>query len=441
MKKSIYIFHRDFRIYDNHTLKKATNESDIVYPIFIITPEQINNNKYFSSRSASFMAGCLLDLATHISLCIFSGHTIDVLTKLIKQHNITGIYHNKDVSPFAKQREIDIEKLCKQLNLSYYGGSDIFLHHSINLFNAKKKPYLKFTPFYNFAKSKIRINIVKLTPNELAKIKAISRDQQLSLLKKLQIPIIYKCTRTEALNRINNYPQNYLKTRDTPSIPTTQISAYLHYGIISPQETYDKLPTVLQRQLIWREFYLYISAYLHVCYSKKSHTLSSRNIKWKNNKEHFKKWCSGKTGIPWVDAGMRELNATGFMHNRLRMNVAIFLIFYLQIDWRWGEKYFAQNLIDYDYAQNLGNWLWCASWESFANPYFRIFSMEQQMRRFDSNADYVKKWIPELIDIPTKDLYNWPISCDKYKIKYPKPIITDLGQARQNGIKLFSKKT
>jgi deoxyribodipyrimidine photo-lyase len=324
------------------------------------------------------------------------------------------------------------------MDILYYGGFDVFLHQPANLLNAQNKPYLKFTPFYRFAKSKIRLNIIKLTSKELTKIKAISRNQNLQLLKKLQIPIIYKATRAEALNKLAHYPKHYLKTRDVPSIPTTQISAYLHYGIISPQEVYEKLPPVLQRQIIWREFYLYIAAFLHQDYSKKSRTLS-RNIKWKNNKDHFKKWCDGKTGIPWIDAGMRELNATGFMHNRLRMNVAMFLIFYLQIDWRWGEKYFAQHLIDYDYAQNSGNWMWCASWESFSNPYFRIFSMEQQMHRFDPDAKYIKKWVPELKNIPAKDLYNWPISCDKYKVKYPKPIITDLNQARQNGIMLFKR--
>ena len=196
------------------------------------------------------------------------------------------------------------------------------------------------------------------------------------------------------------------------------------------------------RQLFWREFYLYIIMYSHTDYSKKSKTLkkiNSGNITWKNSKTDFKKWCEGQTGIPWVDAGMRELNQTGYMQNRLRMNVAMFLVFYLQIDWKWGEKYFAQKLVDYDYCNNLGGWLWSSSWEVHSNDYFRVFSMSSQMYRFDPDGKYVKKWLPELENVYPKDLYDWPKNYIKYNIhNYPNPIISDIEQTRKNGIQLFS---
>jgi deoxyribodipyrimidine photo-lyase len=449
--KAIYLFNRDIRIQDNELLTNATQSAQIVYPIFIFTPKQVQSNKYINHHAITFMATSLLELSEQIPLCFFYGDNIEILEKLCKLNNIDVIFNNMDVTPFAIQRSKRIKDLCKKNNIDFIEGKDIFLGRHNLLTKKDGNPYLKFTPFYNNAVSKILKEEIIVKPN-LSVLHKISSSQNTNVAKKYinkkYLSSVFIPGRKSAENALNKFIKsdvNYLKTRDLPSLnSTSHLSAYLHHGVLGPVEIMNELKEnknnkEVVRQLIWREFYLYIIWMQHNDYSKKSRTISANNkIKWRKSTSDYKKWCEGKTGCPIVDAGMRELNETGYMQNRLRMIVAMYLTFYLQLDWTLGEKYFAQNLVDYDYCNNLGGWLWSSGWEVHSNEYYRVFSMSSQMKRFDNNADYVKKWIPELKEIPAKDLYDWDLNYTKYSnIKYVEPIFKNLGDARKDGLNIY----
>lgn len=465
---AIFLFNRDLRITDNKCFTDAINKYEVVYPIFIFTPEQIIKNPYYNPRSILFMCGLLKELYGTTPLCFFKGHTIDILTQLIHKYNIKAIFNNTDVSPYAQKRTADIAKLCKNNNAELIEGKDIFYGRDTpKLTKSDGRPYLKFTPFYNNAVNKVIKQTPLRTPN-LSKAKNIIKNRGINILESVAADakkkiknsaynnagtLIFAPSRQSALSLLNKFINNgltYSKTRDEPALnATTHLSAYLHFGAVSPIEVADKLKGTknykdIVKQLLWREFYIYIIWMQHTDYSKDSRTIQKNNkIKWRTAPNDFKHWCNGTTGCPIVDAGMRELNQTGYMQNRLRMIVAMYLIFHLQIDWRLGEKYFAQNLIDYDYCNNLGGWLWSASWEVHSNEYYRAFSMSSQMKRFDKDALYVKKWLPELSDVPTKYLYDWSANYKKYKavdnsinINYL-PIIDDMNKARAAGINKY----
>lgn len=434
MTKALYIFTRDLRIEDNKCLADAVMANDIVYPIFILTPQQVKNNPYYNKRAVNFMCKSIKELAKSIPLCIYENATIE---EIIKTTNINAIYINGDVSPFAVQREKHIAQICKQNSIKFYVGRDVYLCRSRELLRTNGKPYLKYTPFYDNARGHVRNeNIIRA--RNLHRLRPIG-SQNLSALSKYEFADTVcnpgRKAAIRALRTFCRHSRKYSQDHDYPAKSgTSHLAAYLHFGVLGPLEVARAVNRPdYTKQLLWREFYLYISKYTHPDYSKRSYTLS-RHIKWKNSVANFKKWCAGQTGCPIVDAGMRELNKTGYMHNRVRMIVAMYLVFYLQINWTWGEKYFAQNLCDYDYANNLGGWMWCASWESWSNDYFRIFSMSSQMHKYDHDAIYVKKWIPELQYVAPRDLYNWR---GDSSVAYAKPIIADLDAARANGIKWF----
>ena len=452
-KAAIYLFNRDIRIQDNECLTNAINYAHIVYPIFIFTNEQAVHNKYMNIRSLSFMASSLIELANQIPLCFFLGNNNEVIDKLIKSLNIDVLYNNIDVTPFAINRSNQIAALCKKNKIAFNQGNDIFIGRHINLTKSNGDPYLKYTPFYNNAKPYINRENIIAQP-KLTNLRQITQSQNLQIPKKyvlkyfpMTIFIPGRKAAEGALKKYTKTESNYLKMRDLPAKnSTTHLSAYLHFGILGPIEValtlkQNKNHKDIVRQLLWREFYLYIIWKQHTNYTKQSRTIMVNNkIQWRKSASDYKKWCSGETGCPIVDAGMRELNKTGYMQNRLRMIVAMYLTFYLKLDWRLGEKYFAQNLVDYDYCNNLGGWLWSASWEVHSNDYYRVFSMSSQMKRFDPDAEYVKKWAPELNDIPARELYDWDLNYVTYpNVKYPVPLIKNLSESRKKGINIYAK--
>lgn len=448
---ALFLFNRDLRIEDNVCLYLAVRNSRNVYPIFILTPKQINprENSYYNEKFVDFMCRTLYLLGKQIPLTIFMGETKEVIQKILSSNtNIKKLYNNLDVTPFAKNRTEQLAELCSKHKVEFVQGSDVFLgrENILQYPGLNKKDgsvYLKFTPFYNNAFPQVaKKNSVCPKIQDISKFKMLGKTQNLNILEKFFIKendlCPFKPGRKAAEETIKKYvltKVDYSKTRDLPYMnSTSHISAYLKLGILGPVEVMKAFEKTrngkdIIRQLFWREFYLYIIFYSHTDYSKKSKTLQKMNnkINWKNSKEDFKKWCTGNTGIPWVDAGMRELNNTGYMQNRLRMNVAMFLIFYLKIDWTWGEKYFAQKLVDYDYCNNLGGWLWSSSWEVHSNESYRVFSMIEQMKKYDAEAKYVKKWIPELGSVEPSDLYDWCKNRNKYSnLKYPEPVIKNL---------------
>jgi deoxyribodipyrimidine photo-lyase len=261
--------------------------------------------------------------------------------------------------------------------------------------NNKSDPYQVFTPFY---KKTLLLKVNKVQPLIVKRINVIKHIKTFDKHKYYIVndDIAVRGGREEALVRFKKIMTDYSKFRDYPGVDkTTKLSAYIKFGCVSIREVFNNYKNVkeLQRELIWREFYANILYYFpHVL--GKSFKQKYDNVKWTNNKEWFKKWCQGKTGYVMVDAGMNQLNKTGWMHNRLRMITAMFLTKDLLIDWRWGEKYFATKLVDYDPASNNGGWQWSASTGTDSQPYFRIFNPELQLKRYDKDYEYIRTWIP-----------------------------------------------
>ena len=399
MEINIFIFRRDFRIHDNLALNRLIKECENkgIYPMFIFNPVQIypKNNPYFSNNCVQFMIESLDDLDKNIHVNYYEGVDIDILSKLSSKYKIKSIAYNKDYSPFAIKRDSIIEEWANTNGIRIITEEDYTLYNMGTIQNNQNKPYQVFTPFY---KKSLTLNI-----NDVQKL-VVKRINVIKHIKKFDKHKYYTANnylavrggREKALARFKNVMTDYSAFRDYPALDkTTKLSAYIKFGCVSIREVYYNYNGVkeLQRELIWREFYANILYYFPYVLGN-SFKQKYDNIKWTNNKEWFKKWCEGKTGYVMVDAGMNQLNKTGWMHNRLRMITAMFLTKDLLIDWRWGEKYFASKLVDYDPASNNGGWQWSASTGTDAQPYFRIFNPELQLKKYDKDYEYIRTWIP-----------------------------------------------
>jgi deoxyribodipyrimidine photo-lyase len=437
MTRSIFILHRDLSIEDNIGLHQCIKESNEVFVIFIFTQQQADpeENKYFSHNSFAFLLGCLEELSKQIHIYLFYTHDpANNLKKLVKELGITSIWENQDFSPFAKQRQKAYQKAAEETGCRYVLCDSITLLPMGSFVKAsgKKeiKAYLKFTPFYKHA---ITFKVPNpLTRPQINKISSKKLSGTISLNRFDDIKaqnLFVRPGRRAALKLLKDFEpriSTYSKERDFPILDSTShLSAHLHFGTVSPREVYWVISTKAKasakafiQQLYWREFYMYIVNYVALSYVKKSWTMDKfNNIKWRKSTKDLKAWQEGKTGVPIVDAGMRQLLHTGYMHNRLRMVCAMYLIHFLDIHWKEGERWFARQLIDYSYANNYGGWVWCASIESHSNQYFRIFSMEQQHKRFDRNSEYVKFWCPELNLLNDKDMWGLYAGLDDVRKK------------------------
>ncbi len=446
---SIFIFRRDFRIKDNTAWNKMLmNEpkDNNIYPIFIFTPEQINGklNKYKSDNSVQFMIESLLELNKEIKITFCYGDIIKVLNNINSSNKIKSIYTNTDYTPYAVLREKKIEKFCKENDIKFEPCHDITLFEPNTITNSSGKIYQKYTPFMIKCLSK---KVPKPHTYNYKHIKHAKTSYEISINK---MKSFYKNNdlihvhggRNNALKILNNISplgNKYSKTRNILSINTTNLSAYLKFGCISIREAYYKLKKykTLIRQLIWRDFYYHLG-YGFINRFGKSLKPNYDNIKWVNNSSHFKKWCEGKTGFPIVDACMTQLNKTGYMHNRGRLIVSSFLVKNLLINWKYGERYFAQKLVDYDVLVNNGNWQWTAGSGADSQPYFRIFNPSMQSEHYDEKGLYIKKWLPVLKDVDNKHLHYWEDYHTEYNIDYPKPII-NYSESKINTLKLYRK--
>ena len=409
MEIHIFLFRRDFRIHDNLALNRLIAEcgssgSGSIFPMFIFNPAQIyaKNNPYFSNNCVQFMIESLDDLDKHIHVNYYEsgggGHgnsDIDVFVELSKKYKIKTIAYNKDYSPFAIKRDGIIEEWASEHGIRIITEEDYTLYPMGAIRNNKDEPYKVFTPFY---KKSLAIKVKPVSSGGggvLNVIKHIKRFDKHRYYEPND-DIAVRGGRDKALERFKKIMTDYAKTRDYPAMDkTTRLSAYIKFGCVSIREVYYNYKNVkeLQRELLWREFYANILYYFpHVLGNAFKEQYD--NVKWTNNKEWFKRWCQGKTGYAMVDAGMAQLNKTGWMHNRLRMITAMFLTKDLLIDWRWGEKYFATKLVDYDPASNNGGWQWSASTGTDSQPYFRIFNPDLQLKRYDKDYEYIRTWIP-----------------------------------------------
>jgi deoxyribodipyrimidine photo-lyase len=438
-KNSLFIFHRDLRKEDNIGLIRTITESNKVFPVFIFTPDQVSSkNKYKSDASVQFMVNSLKELEKSLSISFFYNDTTQIVKSLLsdKKLNINHVAFNRDFTPYAKKRDGDIIKIIKSKfkDVSYEVYDDVTLNPPDKCLKKDGNPYRVYTPYYKNASKFTVDKPLGWSSNYTKKCDKIAgkslNNVSPQTFYKIQPECVLMGGRKEALKILSNIKKwnDYNKIRNIPIKNTTRLSAHLKFGTVSPREVYYQFQNKLGpsnelfKQLYWRDFYMTMLD--HYPNDTKSVTNSKmNNIKWSQSKSNLKKWQKGMTGIPLVDAGMRELNETGFMHNRVRMVVATFLIYNLGLNWVEGERYFSKKLVDVDRANNLGNWKWVAGIESYSNDYYKAMSMESQMDRFDPDAKYVKQWVPELEDIPANDLIKWEQKFDEYDIDYPDPIV------------------
>ncbi len=433
-RTSLFIFRRDLRIQDNSALNQAISASDRVLPCFIFDPRQIQKHPYQSQPALQFMMQSLADLrlafqAIDAELALYDDLPVDVIKRVFQQHSIQAVFVNRDYTPFSRTRDSELAQICQDLHIDFHVAPDYLLTEPEQALKNDRTPYKVFTAFYNNARQ-----FTIPLPNALEKPNFIKVDGETGIDQSLfpqTESVINNPTggRKQALLILGQLAKqaDYQSQRDYPFLDSTShLSAHLKFGTCSVREVYYAIVRELGaehpllRQLYWRDFFTHIAfRYPHVF--GKAFNSQYNSLVWDNRRDYFQRWSEGKTGFPIVDAGMRELNATGFMHNRVRMIVASFLTKDLHISWRWGERYFAQHLVDYDPAVNNGNWQWAASTGCDAQPYFRIFNPWLQQQKFDSDCQYIYRWIPELNRIPVKIIHNWHSKSSA--IGYPAPMI------------------
>lgn len=469
MTTNLIWFRNDLRIVDNPALAKACADSKAtsVIALYIATPEQWKKHD-MSARQASFIHDRLVVLQQelaelNIPLFYQNCHnfikSIDIISRLCQEYQVSHLFYNRQYEYNERKRDWLLKKKLENKVKCYEFDGNLFTT-PLTIRNGQGQMYKVFTPF-----RKAFLDQFIQTNHPLYKIPA-PRNQQLK--KAVNIPAFdhpqekydfFTPNSQKALQRLEQFcaekVEDYAENRDIPSLDyTSQLSAYLALGTLSVRQCLHHLTQEYPRfwenqksgafvwfnELIWREFYQHlIVANSRLCKHKPFIDWTD-HIQWKNNKDHFEQWKTGNTGYPIVDAAMRQLNQTGWMHNRLRMITASFLVKDLLIDWRWGERYFMSQLTDGDLAANNGGWQWAASTGTDAVPYFRIFNPTTQGKRFDPDGAFIKKWIPELAKLPEKFIHTphqWAEKMGK-RLNYPNPIVIH-DTARKETLEAFEK--
>ncbi len=401
--KALFWHRRDLRIEDNAGLYSALKSNDSVQPIFIFDSEilsKLNSNDQrvlFIHNEISRLKSEYQNLGS--DLLVFYGNPIKIIPDLCQKMDVQSLLTNKDYEPYAISRDKFIYEELQKINVNFIAKKDHVIFEKNEVLKADALPYTVFTPYMKKWRVKLNEFYLKSYPTEkyiqnLSKIDEISK--LISLEKMGFENDNFYVFPSDKLNE--KIVKNYSETRDIPSIlGTSRLSLALRFGTISIRKTAKQALSLNQtylNELIWRDFYQMIM--YHFPHSAKdSFRKNYDRIEWENDEKLFSLWCEGKTGYPMVDAGMRELNQTGHMHNRVRMVVASFLCKHLLIDWRWGERYFAEKLLDFDLASNIGGWQWASGSGCDAAPYFRVFNPQLQQERFDKDFIYIKKWVPE----------------------------------------------
>ncbi|MEI8278233.1 MAG: deoxyribodipyrimidine photo-lyase [Bacteroidota bacterium] len=423
---SIFWFRRDLRLDDNAGLYHALRSGNIVLPIFIFDTNILDDIADKYDRRVDFILQALQTIQTQLleigsSLKVMYGDPISCLEKLCKEYHIVSIYTNHDYEPYATLRDAKVAEILLEKCISFHTYKDQVIFEKNEILKADNTPYTVYTPYSK--KWKEKLNPFYLLPYPTAQyFSSFFKTQTIPIPELTDIGFLKSGLKFSTPVLDETIAINYNKTRDYPAIQgTTKLSVHLRFGTISIRQLAQQcllLNEKLLNELIWREFYqMILWQFPHVV--NQSFKREYDSIEWRNNETEFEKWCNGETGYPIVDAGMRELNATGFMHNRVRMITASFLTKHLLIDWRWGEAYFAKKLLDYDLASNNGGWQWAAGSGCDAAPYFRIFNPYIQTQKFDPNTLYISKWVSDYQDF-----------------SYPKPII-EHSSARDRCLKLY----
>lgn len=403
---NIFWFRRDLRLHDNAGLYHALKDGNPVLPIFIFDRNILDELEDKNDRRVEFIHLALQDIQQQLvkmgsSLDIRYGTPPEVYNELLNEFNIEKVFANHDYEPYAKQRDATIEKLLKEHGTGFHTFKDQVILEKDEVLKDDGKPYTVFTPYSRKWKAVLTDFHLKPYPNKkyFGNFYKWPKHEIISLAEMGFIAAGQPFPGKEWLGQII---RNYKEQRDIPSIQgTSKLSVHLRFGTISIRVLAAEagaLNETFLNELIWRDFYHMILWHFPKVVG---HAFKAEYdlIKWRNNEKEFAAWCNGQTGYPIVDAGMRELNTTGFMHNRVRMIVASFLTKHLLIDWRWGEAYFAKKLLDFDLAANNGGWQWAAGSGCDAAPYFRVFNPYLQTQKFDPELKYIRKWIPELDEL------------------------------------------
>ncbi len=403
-KVSLFWFRRDLRLKDNHGLLKALEGDHPVLPVFIFDTEIIQELPSDDPR-INFIYDSLKEISDFLkshssSLCIKRGVPTDIWKELIDEFDVQSVYTNEDYEPYAIDRDKNIETLLTTAKIPFHSFKDQVLFAKHDVLKNDGTPYTVYTPYKNKWLEHLSIEGIPTYQSEenfnYAKIDLAF--PELSDLGFKRSAILVKSFKVDDL-------ADYAEVRNFPAKDkTSYLSPHLRFGTVSVRDILRQVQNnaVFTSELVWREFFMQILFHfpyvVHGNFRKKYD-----GIRWINDQQQFEKWKQGQTGYPIVDAGMRELNATGYMHNRVRMVVASFLCKHLLIDWRWGEAYFAEKLLDFELSSNNGNWQWAAGTGCDAAPYFRVFNPTEQVKKFDSQLAYIRKWVPELdsFDYPT----------------------------------------
>ena len=411
MQSPIVLFwhRRDLRLHDNAGLYHALRSGYPVLPVFFFDRDILDALDDPCDRRVEFIHQALLEMQTGLSklgtsLLVRYGKPLELIKALVEEYSVAEVYTNHDYEPYATRRDGDVAAFLQQKGIAFKTFKDQVIFEKNELLSGAGSPYTVFTPYSRRWKSQLADYFVKAYPNE-------RYFGQFCPSEPLPIPFLSeigfqstglafptKEVREEIL-------QDYRNTRDFPGVQgTSRLSVHLRFGTVSIRTLARRalaLSETWLNELIWRDFYMMI-LYQFPRIQEESFRREYDRIRWRNQEEEFEQWCEGRTGYPLVDAGMRELNATGFMHNRVRMVTASFLTKHLLVDWRWGEAYFGKKLLDYDLAANNGGWQWAAGSGTDAAPYFRVFNPALQAKKFDPQGVYIRQWVPELnsLDYP-----------------------------------------
>jgi deoxyribodipyrimidine photo-lyase len=416
---SVFWFRRDLRLQDNTALYHALKLGEPVLPIFIFDTD-ITNQLNEDDARVNFIYDTLIDIDKELksygsSLLILKGNVDEVWHTLIKDHKVANVFFNRDYEPYARERDRRIGRMMETHGIEVQTFKDQVIFEPHEVLKADGNPYTVFTPY---------------------KRKWLQHYESVTIYDVSKFPFFMQCVRevphksklgiTPSVIKVQTYDLNvvaeYAKHRDYPSVDgTSRLGPYLRFGLVSVRSLMANIGSVSEiftSELVWREFFMQIIYHFpHVV--KENFRPKYNNIQWVNDKHLFELWKVGKTGYPIVDAGMRELNQTGYMHNRVRMLTAGFLCKHLLTDWRWGEAYFAEKLLDYDLSANNGNWQWAAGTGCDAAPYFRVFNPYTQAKKFDARLEYINRWIHEL-----------------NTLEYPQPVVVH-EQARKRALETY----
>lgn len=402
MSSAIFWHRRDLRIHDNAGLYKALSKHQSVQSIFIFD-QQILQHLPANDQRVLFIYQEIEKLKQTYQelgadLKVYYGHAATLIVELAQAMKAEVVYANRDYEPQALLRDTAVFEALKKLDIQFIGAKDQVIFEKSEVVKDDGKPYTIYTPYARKWKAKLNEFYLKPYPTE-AYFQNLAKVAPTPLIRLEEMG--FETAHTQAFPKAEtpiSVLKNYHLQRDTPSVAgTSRLSLHLRFGTISIRKLAQEALQTNEKylnELIWRDFYQMILFHFPQTVDS-AFKPAYDNILWENQERDFNAWCEGKTGYPLVDAGMRELNETGFMHNRVRMVVASFLTKHLLIDWRWGERYFAEKLLDFELASNIGGWQWAAGCGCDAAPYFRVFNPEAQQKKFDPNYLYIKKWVPE----------------------------------------------